>query len=286
MKPFRHCAALLLLAAAATTPAPATGAASYDSCTGCIAAVPVVISTQGTWCFRKDLATGIGTGAAITVAANNVTIDCNGFKLGGLAAGAGTQTVGVASTGRLNTAVRGCRIRGFVSAVALSGDGGGHLVEDNILEGNTHTALQVHGDGSLVRRNRILDTGGSTVFLGEAVGMRGSGAIEVVDNEFRGFAPATTEESMHAGSIGLAIASGAGVRVAGNRFRDLQTFGFGLAYAISLSGTTGAEVVDNSIVGVYGGVFCGSQSDVAWRNYINWTSVPVWICTDGGNTVL
>ena len=71
-------------------PRAAHAAQSYDNCTGFITSVPAVISTQGTWCLKQDLATAIASGNAISVNANNVTLDCNDFKLGGLAAGAGT----------------------------------------------------------------------------------------------------------------------------------------------------------------------------------------------------
>jgi hypothetical protein len=66
---------------------PAQAAESYDNCSGYIDSVPAVIATQGTWCLRKDLSTAQTSGNAIEIAANNVVIDCNDFKLGGLAAG-------------------------------------------------------------------------------------------------------------------------------------------------------------------------------------------------------
>jgi len=45
------------------------------------------------YCFTGNIATAI-TGVAITIATNNVTLDMNGFKLGGLAAGTGTRARG------------------------------------------------------------------------------------------------------------------------------------------------------------------------------------------------
>jgi hypothetical protein len=62
--------ALVLLAAAAS---PALAAESYDNCTGFIDPLPAVITTQGTWCLRKDLRTAVASGHAITIATNNVT---------------------------------------------------------------------------------------------------------------------------------------------------------------------------------------------------------------------
>src|SRR5690606_27240382 len=37
-------------------------AQSYDSCTGFIESVPTTITTQGVWCFRKDLSTSVTSG--------------------------------------------------------------------------------------------------------------------------------------------------------------------------------------------------------------------------------
>src|SRR6187200_130915 len=125
----RRLLALLLLLPAAPI---ALAAEGYDACTGFIDSLPATITTQGTWCLRKDLSTAIAAGTAITLATNNVTLDCNGFKLGGLSGGADSQATAVSALERLNIAVRHCSIRGFSVGVSLAGlSTGGHLVEDN-----------------------------------------------------------------------------------------------------------------------------------------------------------
>src|SRR5688572_11895990 len=142
-------------------PVQTRAAESYDNCAGFIDSLPATISTQGVWCLRKDVSTAIAAGAAITVATNNVTLDCNDFKLGGLSAGTATATRGILATGRQNIRVRNCNIRGFHTGLDI--EGGGHLVEDNNLNGNLSVGLRVSGDGSIVRRNSVIDTGGSTL---------------------------------------------------------------------------------------------------------------------------
>ena len=109
-----------LLASVCLWASPAKAGMSYDNCTNFVASLPATISTQGTWCFNKDLATAITSGAAITIATNNVTLDCNDFKLGGLAAGMATRTVGVMSSSRTNITVRNCAIRGFYKGIQLN----------------------------------------------------------------------------------------------------------------------------------------------------------------------
>src|SRR4249920_1444376 len=80
----------------------AHAAQSYDNCTGFITSLPATISTQGTWCLKQDLATAVTTGSAILINTNNVTIDCNDFKLGGLGAGLATLANGIYSLNRVN----------------------------------------------------------------------------------------------------------------------------------------------------------------------------------------
>src|SRR5690348_7679036 len=86
--------------------APASAAESYDSCTGFIDAVPTVITTEGTWCLRHDIGTAASNIHAIDIQNHNVTIDCNDFKLGNVAAGTGTQSIGIYANAVSNITVR------------------------------------------------------------------------------------------------------------------------------------------------------------------------------------
>jgi hypothetical protein len=139
----------------------AHAAESYDNCANFIDSLPTVISTQGVWCLRKDLATNLASGNAIEIQANNVTLDCNDFKIGGLAAGDSSTTRGITAYGVQNATIRHCNIRGFQIGIALSG--GGHLVEDNRLDNNLANGIYSDNSEKLrVRRNAIYDTG-STV---------------------------------------------------------------------------------------------------------------------------
>jgi hypothetical protein len=175
--------ALLLLAGALAAPTPAR-AETFNTCAGFITAVPAVITTQGVWCMNKDLATAITSGNAITINTNNVTIDCNDFKLGGLAAGDGSRAIGIYALNRQNATVRHCNVRGFFTGISLGGipfeqTGGGHLVEDNRLDNNLYIGIGVEGDNNRVRRNAVYDTGGAT---GEATGYGIFASANLVDN--------------------------------------------------------------------------------------------------------
>ena len=152
--------AILLVLAGFPREAPAE---THDTCAGFIDSVPAVISTQGVWCLRGDVSTAQTSGSAIEIAANNVTIDCNGYKIGGLAAGSSSAANGIYAYGRMNITVRNCNIRGFLHGISLFGsNAGGHLVEDNRLDGNLYVGMDIYGDNNTVQRNQVYDTGGGT----------------------------------------------------------------------------------------------------------------------------
>ncbi|HEY0661025.1 MAG TPA: right-handed parallel beta-helix repeat-containing protein [Lysobacter sp.] len=213
----RWFAGLMLLTGMATAP---VHAETFDTCTGFIDSLPATISTQGNWCLRKDLATAITTGDAILVTTNNVTIDCNSFKIGGLAAGPGSLARGIRAVNRLNVTVRQCTVRGFHVGVTLFG--GGHLVEDNRLEQNLYQAVYLQGEGNIVRRNQALDTGGATGGTSAAAFyVQG----DVIDNTIAG-----VYTDAPGNGTGM-YAYGDGNEISGNRIRGLVGNGVAIAAA-------------------------------------------------------
>src|SRR5205823_10248096 len=113
--------AIATLAAFAGASGPAAAAESYDSCFGFVDALPATITTQGTWCLRQNLDTSATSGNVIEIQNNNVTIDCNGFRLRGSGGGASTTAVGILASGRVNITIRHCTIRGFQIGIQVNG---------------------------------------------------------------------------------------------------------------------------------------------------------------------
>ena len=187
MHAIRLLAALVLIACGLFASSGAQAAESYDNCTNFVESVPATITTQGVWCLHKDLATSIVSGAAITIANHNVTLDCNDFKLGGLAAGDESQAYGIYAVGRLNATVRNCNVRGFYYGIYLY-EGTGHLLEDNRLDNNLVTALAtLYASNSIIRNNRVYDTGGypdNNPRFG--IYAYGGDAVEITDNTVAG----------------------------------------------------------------------------------------------------
>ena len=291
MKTFHTLAGLVLLAIALLAPAvpvPAHAAQSYDNCTGFIDTLPATISTQGTWCLRHDLSTAIVDGAAITIAANNVTIDCNDFKVGGLVAGAGTNAFGISAHGRFNTTVRNCNVRGFLYGISTDG-GGGHLIEHNSLDSNTDTAIDVRSPGSTIRNNRVLDTGGSTVFtIGYAYGIAAFSGVDVLDNTVDGVA-ATPNGSGNAMAYGIYTYDNGDGNVSGNRVHGLVASGTGSTRGIYNNSSGRLIVRDNDVQGsgVSGsiGVRCTNNLATTRDNVVAGFATGVQDCLSDGDTV-
>src|SRR5690606_20562969 len=139
------------------------------------------------------------------IATNNVTIDCNDFKIGGLGAGDASNANGIYAESKQNATIRHCNVRGFYQGIHLAG-GAGHLVEDNRLDNNLFTGIEVMGYNSLVQRNRVYDTGGRTGF-GNAYGIFADG--DLIDNTVSGLF--TDDSSGELQGI-TAMSSGAQIR--------------------------------------------------------------------------
>lgn len=278
---------LFLFALSLLLPAPASAAQSYDNCAGFIDSLPATISTQGTWCLRRDLSLPSAGSTGLFLTANNITIDCNHYKLGGLSAGAGTSAYGITASGKLNITVRNCNIRGFKYGIYLDG-GGGHVVEDNGFDGNTVGALSVTGDGSVVRRNRVLNTGGSSIETGVAFGIAAGLDVDVLDNTVSGVLP-TPNGGGHGDAYGISAGTGS---VSGNRVRSVVSLGNGYNYGISINydinTVLGRAIMrDNEVVGVGSGVglYCFSDRDSAKDNVVSGYTSGILGCTDAGGNV-
>jgi parallel beta-helix repeat protein len=235
MQPNRLLLLLLVLSGLAWH-IPAT-AETYHTCGTVIASAPAVINTQGVYCLTHDLTTSITSGPAIAIQANNVTIDCNGYKLGGLAGGINSSATGIhADSLRVNITVRNCGVRGYYYGIDLQG--AGNLVEDNRLDGNLYLGIQVLGDHNRVQRNRVYDTGG---FPTNANSYGIFAYADVIDNTVAG----VFAEAVDSNSNGIDVRQD-GAEIRGNQVRDLLVTGAGNATGIYV-GAGGVTVRANSV---------------------------------------
>ncbi|MGH9658323.1 MAG: hypothetical protein ACRD96_07245 [Bryobacteraceae bacterium] len=144
----------------------ASARAETVNCTA-ITTLPAVITEPGSYCFTGDLEASITSGLAINIRTDNVVLDLNGFRLSGLAAGLGTQAIGIIAVNLQNITIRNGTISGFLTGIWLIAAGGvsrGYVVENIRAAQNTHIGIDVGGLGTIVRNNQVVATGGTTFF--------------------------------------------------------------------------------------------------------------------------
>ena len=244
-------ASLLLLAALIFSATPTQ--AETVNCTA-IASLPAVITVQGVYCFTGDLSTAITSGNAIDIQTNNVVLDLNGFKLGGLAAGLGTTAHGIHALNRQNLTIKNGTIRGFLRGINLddSGAAQGYVVEDIRADQNTETGIVVNGAGTIVRNNQVVATGG------------------------------TTTQGGNANVVGILVV-GTGPRVLNNAVITTVAQGTGTARGIFLLVVSGGLVVNNRITGADSGIEYFASTGKYRDNLTSDVTTPFTGGTDAGN---
>ena len=273
--------AAAIVAATFAIPDSARAAGSYDSCTYFIDKLPALLTSQGTWCLRKDLGSSLAGGEAVSVLANNVTIDCNGFKIGGLGAGPSTQAAGIASLGRLNTVVRGCNVRGFHTGIRIDG-GGGHVIEDNRVEGNQESGIVAESTTAVIRRNQVLDSGAAATYI--ASGILVSGTVDVIDNTIDGVAPESDDYRHAAGIRSITLDSSV---ISGNRVRGLAPTGDGVSFGVINQDVGAIHVHGNHLFGNGNpgdtGIYCTDARQLVTNNRMTGFDVGYSTCTGYDN---
>ena len=156
-------------------------------CKRFISVVPFTISAPGHYCFATHVRTRINTGNAITIEADDVLLDLNGFTLDGTAAGTGTNANGIFAFDRRHVTVRNGTVRGFFDGLQL-GAGGPRVAAitvERMRVDRTAVGIAVRGlgGGHVVRDNVVTNSGGSTV-PGETngVGISVYGGADIVNN--------------------------------------------------------------------------------------------------------
>jgi hypothetical protein len=237
-----------------------------------ITSLPAVISNQGVYCLTGNLTTSTGSGAAIDIMVSNVTLDLNSWKVGGQAAGLGTAAVGIFSDAN-NVTVKNGIVRGFLQGIILNGRGA--VVEDILADQNTSIGIVVAGQGAVVRRNKVVDTGGpSSISIGISVGGTGS----LIENNLVSDLTATGATALERGIVvseggdfstlrenvisevafpGGAIAS-EGIRVGdaslvGVIGNSVTRFGVGVNYSGGASGTYASNITSGCTTPFSGG---------------------------------
>jgi len=265
---------LLLLAA------PAAWAETVN-CTA-ITALPTVITSQGVYCLTGNLTTNMTSGSAIEIQTNNVTIDLNGWKLGGQAAGPATTALGISANQRKNITIRNGTIRGFYRGIFLNDSSPyttsqGHLIEDIRADRNSFTGMLIMGRGNIVRRNQVVNTGGSTTLTNiQAYGIAlfGPGG-RALNKDISGTAATGSSTAR-----GLYLTTTDGAVVEGNRIDDVSS-GTGATYGITIVTSNDVLAAGNRITSAYNGIFYANSTGKYMDNLTSNVAIPFF----GGTAV-
>jgi hypothetical protein len=278
---------LALLAAVAAAP-DARAAASLDTCTGFVDSVPATIATGGVWCLRADLTTAQSSGAAITIAASNVVLDCNAHVLASSAAAATSTTIGIRSAGRSGVRVRDCRVRHFHTGVSL--DGPGATLLDSRIDDSRSAAVVLRASPGRVQGVRITATGNASAPSPLFRGIYALGDVDIVDNtvhETRG-THATKKV------IGILSQDGVSNLIAGNRVIGVDNAGAGGTLGVQVGvGLAASRTVvrdntlnrgDSAAAGT--GISCTSTTNATAGNAVRgWTTAVGGKCASFGDAV-
>ena len=244
--------------------------------------MPAVISSQGVYCLTGNVSTSNPAGNAIEITANNVTLDLNSWKVGGQAAGTATLATGIYSTAN-NVVIKNGIVRGFYMGIRLTGRGA--TVEGLLVDKNTYTGIQVEGQGSLLRDNRIVDTGGSTATTDEdAFGIAVGGAESVIDgNLISGLTATGTGQEW-----GIYVwSNGDYATLRNNVISDaVSPAGGGYSAGIRMGNTSWVGVEGSTVINMdYGIYFFGSSTGTYSRNTaINCTNPFIGGTAGAGNS--
>jgi hypothetical protein len=259
--------------------APAHAADRTQSCRGFITQPGTTLDAPGTWCLGQDLDVSGRSSDLIVIAADDVTLDCNGFRLDGMATGTTPSGRAIHALNRQRATVRNCRITGFTHGIHLNisiGRAGGHRILDNDLADIRDIGILATGDGTVVQRNRITRVG---VAPG-ATGISTRYNVDVVDNTITGV------DATYNQARGILTDANQGGSIRGNRVRGVRADADG-AFAIRNLDSTRLVVRDNVLVGDLAvgstDVQCPGLTDRVRDNVIKGFDLSVAGCSDDGN---
>jgi len=149
-----------------------------------INSLPYTILNPGFYFITKDLTYSSTSGNAITVNADNVTIDLMGFSLIGQGKTSGTSE-GIYMDGRKNVEIRNGTVRqfGHRGIDEFSSSGSNHRIVNVRLVQNGGEAIALYGDGHIIKTCTAYDNY-SGIFCGSGCVLRENTAY---DNDVEGF---------------------------------------------------------------------------------------------------
>lgn len=237
----RHLAALVLLTACAQA------SAETLTCTE-ITSLPYTVSKGGAYCLSNHLTQSLTVGAAITINASDVRLDCNDHALINTATG-GTAA-GVYAAARSNVVVENCRIKGFHEGIRFDAKSSDIVIRNNIIQKPRYLGIIVWASRAQVLNNRILDQHYSSasqdynqaIYIGPYTATSGSTSRNVVvqGNSVLGMSGTLNMQAIRIDNADSPL-------VSGNHVGSLAPRSGGKAYGILINNSRKAVIKGNVI---------------------------------------
>jgi hypothetical protein len=145
-----------------------------------ITALPATIAAPGVYCLVGNQSVNLASGNAVTIAADDVVLDCVDQTITNTATAPNGNAVGIYLASRRNVVVRNCRITGgFATGIQAyqnnaAANANAYLTfKDNYIAGPFWYGILAYGSGIEITGNRIYDIGGRGSF---AMGIRIGGS--------------------------------------------------------------------------------------------------------------
>jgi hypothetical protein len=226
-----------------------------------ITSVPIAITSPGLYYLTKNLTISDPELNAITVGADDVTIDLNGFCLTGPGKGSGTLNSGIRLFGtRFNVEIRNGSIKSFgYQGIKLENPCTGIRVVGIRVRDTGNSGIELLGSGNLAMDCTVINAGNNGIYVGESSLVKGS---QVVGS----------------GYLGIALLNGStavGNTVSGN-FTGIFTY-------------EGSSLTDNTVSGSTStGIYCSHKCTITRNTAYNNSGTGIsagTYCTITNNTI-
>jgi hypothetical protein len=244
-----------------------------------ITSLPATIPAGGVYCLVGNQTVAMTSGNAITIAADNVVLDCVDQTIDNTSTAPNGNAVGIYLGGRKHVEVRNCRITGgFATGIqayqnnAAANTNAYLRFTDNYIAGPFWYGIYAYGSAIEIERNRIYDIGGRGSF---AMGIRIGGSnlagqsrfFLLRENLVAGTAsPVNNAYGIYSDNTNAAIILNnavSGTTAVSTSFNS---------YGVRVASGTYNRITDNHIVGSGGandvGIQSASGTDACHDNYL------------------
>lgn len=250
----------LLLLAVASLACLVSGPA-WAECTP-IAATPYVVSAPGNYCLVKNVTS---SSDGITIAADDVTLDCGGYTIDGSSQAPSRTSRGILGSARSGVLVRNCTVKGFMTGIQLSGTG--NTVRENVFIAPYSRGIVVEGEENIIDGNRISDAGGAAKYSLGAFGILANGPSIIRDNLVSGVSPTAGSDKS---GYGIYTSGNNAGLVQGNIVRNVLSDGGKIAMALTAYNSANAVLKENILVNPPGSyayaLYCSGAGNVSVGN--------------------